>query len=41
MLWEIKEEGERVIKCIVCEKNFGNESLVLIVSTDDLTELNQ
>ena len=35
MLWEIKEEGS-----IVCEKNFGNKSQVLIVSTDDLTKLN-
>ena len=35
-----KRVGE-VIKRIVCEKNFGNKSQVLIVSTDDLTKLNQ
>ena len=36
-----KKRVREVIKCIACEKNFRNESQVLIVSTDDLTKLNQ
>ena len=38
---KLRKKVREVIKCIVCEKNFGNESQVLIVSTDDLTKLNQ
>ena len=38
---KLRKRVREVIKCIVCEKNFGNESQVLIVSTDDLTKLHQ
>ena len=38
---KLRKRVREVIKCIVCETNFGNESQLLIVSTDDLTKLNQ
>ena len=38
---KLRKRVREVIKCIVCENNFGNEIQVLIVSTDDLPKLNQ
>ena len=38
---KLRKRVREVIKCFVCEKNFVNESQVLILSTDDLNKLNQ